>query len=102
MANPEMMKAMIKSNPMTAQLLQQHPEMEYMLTNPEIMRSAMSRESLEMAAGMADRMSHLPSGATMSGAPGSMPMPGSPTGAPASTTQPPPPPATATQSKLYI
>ncbi len=82
--NPDMMKSMARSNPMTAQLMEQHPELEAMFSDPTLMRSIMSQESMDMAQGMLHRIRNLPTGSTMSGAPGSFPMPGSPNPGPPS------------------
>ncbi len=69
---------MMQSDPVTAQLMQQHPEMEYVLSNPSVMRSMLSPDMMQMASGMMQRMRSLPTATTMSGTPGSFPMPGSP------------------------
>ena len=79
MSNPELMRSMMQSDPVTAQLMKQHPEMEYVLSNPSMMRSMLSPDMMEMASGMMQRMRALPTSSTMSGTPGSFPMPGSAT-----------------------
>jgi len=68
----------MEKDPITSQLLKQHPEMEYFLTNPSMMKSMLSPDMMEAASGMMSRMRNLPSGSTMSGTPGSFPAPGTP------------------------
>lgn len=78
LSNPEMMRSLIKSNPETAEMIKQHPEIEAALSDPSMLKSLMSPDMLKSASGMIERMQSLPKNTTMSGAPGSFPMPGSP------------------------
>lgn len=78
LSNPELVSAMMKKNPETAEIMKQHPELEATLANPSMLKSLMSPEMLKSASGMIERMQSLPSNTTMSGRPGSFPMPGSP------------------------
>lgn len=76
--NPELVSAMMKTNPETAEMMKQHPELEATLSNPSMLKSLMSPDMLKSASGMIERMQSLPNNTTMSGRPGSFPMPGSP------------------------
>jgi len=78
LSNPEMVNAMIKSNPEAAEIIKQHPEIEAALSNPSTLKSLMTPDMLKSASGMIERMQSLPKNTTMSGAPGSFPMPGTP------------------------
>eukprot|EP00826_Nyctotherus_ovalis_P057100 TRINITY_DN7799_c0_g1_i8.p2 TRINITY_DN7799_c0_g1~~TRINITY_DN7799_c0_g1_i8.p2 ORF type:complete len:195 (-),score=60.95 TRINITY_DN7799_c0_g1_i8:160-744(-) len=78
LSNPEMMRSLIKSNPETTEMIKQHPEIEAALSDPNMVKSLMSPDMLKSASGMIERMQSLPKNTTMSGAPGSFPMPGSP------------------------
>ena len=73
-----MIKSMMQNNPMAQDMIKQNPEMEYILSNPSIMRSILSPDMLKSTSGMIERMNVLPAESTMSGVPGSFPMPGSP------------------------
>jgi ubiquilin len=78
LSNPEIVSAMIKSNPEAAEMIKQHPEIEAALSDPNTLKSLMSPDMLKSASGMIERMQSLPKNTTMSGAPGSFPMPGTP------------------------
>ena len=59
-ARPEMMDMAINANPMMRQLLEQNPELGAMLRNPELIRSMMTPENIQMAMSMMQQMRGVP------------------------------------------
>ena len=59
-SNPEMMRTAIRMNPFAAQMMQQNPEMEFILNNPEMLRQMMTPENMRMAMGMMQSMRGMP------------------------------------------
>jgi len=45
---------------MLSQMVQQHPEMEYMLSNPEMLRSMLTPENIRMSMNMMQSMRGMP------------------------------------------
>ncbi len=78
------MRFAISSNPMLAQMVRQNPELEYILNNPEMLRTIMTPENIRMAMGMMQAMRGMP-GAAPFGMPG---MPGAAGTVPGTTAAP--------------
>ena len=55
-----MMRFAVRSNPFMSQMVQSHPEIEFILNNPEMMRAMMTPENLRMAMGMMQTMRGTP------------------------------------------
>lgn len=68
-----MLRSMISSNPMLSQMARQNPEIEFILSNPEMMRAMMTPENMRMAMGMMQGMRGMPGANPFMGMPG---MPG--------------------------
>jgi hypothetical protein len=85
LSNPEMMRTAIRMNPFAAQIMAQHPEMEFILSNPDMLRQMLTPENMRMAMGMMQNMRGMP-GANPYG------MFGGPPANPAEGTAPPPGP----------
>ena len=75
-----MMRFAINSNPFISQMARQNPELEYILNNPEMLRSMLTPENMRMAMGMMQSMRGMPGANPMFGM--GMGMPGA---APATT-----------------
>lgn len=60
MAHPEMLQMAIASNPMLQQMTQSNPEIMHMLSNPDMLRSIMTPENIQMAMGMMQNMRGIP------------------------------------------
>ena len=67
----------MQNNPATQQILKQHPEVAAYMNDPEVMKSMFDSDVLDQTMSVLDRAKHLPTASTMSGSPGSFPMPGS-------------------------
>ena len=75
-SNPDLMNSMIDNNPSLRAMVDSNPQMREMLSNPDLMRMAMSPEALQMSMNLMNNANSNSMFGTMSGAPGSMPMPG--------------------------
>lgn len=75
-SNPDLMNSMIENNPSLRAMVDSNPQMREMLTNPDLMRMAMSPEAIQMSMNLMNNANSNSMFGTMSGAPGSMPAPG--------------------------
>ena len=84
MSNPEVMKSMMENNPMLKEMAEQYPEIEGLISNPDSLHSMLDPGMVDASMELMEKLSHIRSSTTMSGTPGSFPMPGGPNPVPSS------------------
>ena len=82
------MRFAISSNPFLGQMVRQNPELEYILNNPEMLRTIMTPENIRMAMGMMQSMRGMP-GAAPNPLFGMGGMPAGPSAGPGTSTEAP-------------
>ena len=58
--NPEMVANLMQSNPMMRQLTQSNPELQFMLTNPQMLRTILTPENIRMSMAMMQQLQNVP------------------------------------------
>jgi ubiquilin len=81
MQNPDFMSSMIDNNPTLRQMADTNPQVRDLLSNPDMLRSMMTPEAIQTSMNLMNNANANSATGTLSGAPGSMAMPGGSSGA---------------------
>jgi ubiquilin len=85
MQNPDFMSSMIDNNPTLRQMADTNPQVRDLLSNPDMLRSMMTPEAIQTSMNLMNNANANSATGTLSGAPGSMAMPGGSSSAGAAT-----------------